>query len=172
VPTAAVHSMSMQATCNQSLSNAASSILHIAQKAMEAHTRGQSGKRCARGYSRDSRRGPANVCHSCYSYSDQVVGQHPAPTHRGVSAPRRAAACLQMQPRVASPRGPSRGGFFVIATGTRSLCCGSGTKRRHQAQEGRRGARGAGSDSSMRTKPSNESSTYRRRATRSALRHP
>jgi hypothetical protein len=40
VPTAAVHkmSMSMNATCNQSLSNAAPSIVYIAQKPIASHT--------------------------------------------------------------------------------------------------------------------------------------
>jgi hypothetical protein len=39
VPTAAVHNMSMQATCSQSLSNAAPSIVHIAHKAIAPHKR-------------------------------------------------------------------------------------------------------------------------------------
>jgi hypothetical protein len=39
VPTATVHRTSMQATCNQSLTNAAPSIVHIAQRAMATHTK-------------------------------------------------------------------------------------------------------------------------------------
>jgi hypothetical protein len=38
-PTAAIHSMSVRATCTQSLSNAAPSIVHIAQTAMATHTK-------------------------------------------------------------------------------------------------------------------------------------